>query len=150
MKPVPDAAAYEDALRRSVHAALATYPPRAATVTEGRNERDSTVWGMEVEPANPSAASVYVTFAGGDEVVVGFGKTHAYFWNDDPPALAEYVGSVLAAVFAGNFEEAGLGNVFARVRLHDGTTARVGAMHLPLPWRLRRKRRYAPFASHRS
>ena len=42
------------------------------------------MWGMEVEPADPAAASVYVTSTGGDEVVVGFGQTHVYIWDDDP------------------------------------------------------------------
>lgn len=149
MKPVPDAAVYEDALRLAVLAALAKHPTEAASITEGRNERDSTVWGMEVEPSNPEAASVYVTFAGGDEVTVGFGQTHAYIWDDDPAALAAYVGGILAAVFAGDFEEAGFGDAFARVHLGDGTTVRVGNMHLPLPWRFRRTRRYAPLSAQR-
>jgi hypothetical protein len=145
-KPVPDAARYEDALRRAVLAALAKHPTEAATFSEGRNERDSAVWGMEVEPADTAAASVYVTFTGGDEVVVGFGQTHAYVWDDDPAALAEYVGAVLDAVFAGDFEEAGSGDALARVHLHDGTTVRLGNMQLPLPWRVRRRRRYAPLS----
>ncbi len=93
MKPVADAALYEDALRRAVLQALANHPAETASVTEGRNERDSTVWGMEVEPEDSSAASVYVSFAGGDEVVVGFGQTHTYLWDDDPAALTEYVGA---------------------------------------------------------
>ena len=146
MKPVPDAALYEDALRRAVLAALANHPAEAATVTEGRNERESAMWGMEIETADPAAASVYVTFTGGDEVVVGFGQTHAYIWDDDPTALAEYLRAVLDAVFAGDFEEAGSGDAFARVHLHDGTTVRLGNMHLPLPWRVRRTRRYAPLS----
>jgi hypothetical protein len=141
VKSVPDAAVYEDALRRAVLAALAAHPAEAASVTEGRNERDSTVWGMEIKPSNPDAASVYVAFPGGDEVTLGFGQTHAYIWDDDPAGLAAYVGGILAAVFAGDFEEAGFGDAFARVHLADGTTVRVGNMHLPLPWRLRRSRR---------
>lgn len=147
MKPVPGAAVYEGALREAVLSALAVHPAEAASVTEGRNTRDSAVWGMEIEPADPAAASVYVTFAGGDEVTVGFGQTHTYVWDDDPAALAAYVGSILTAVFGGRFEEAGMGDAFARVHLPDGTTERVGNMHLPLPWRLRRKRRYAPLSA---
>lgn len=146
MKPLSDAAAYEDALRRAVTSALAKYPAKAASVTERRNDGDEAVWGMEVRPAEPAAASVYVTFAGGDEVVVGFGQTHAYIWDDDPVALGVYVGSILASVFEGDFEEGGFGDAFAKVYLADGTTVRLGRMHLPLPWRLRRKRRYAPMS----
>lgn len=148
MESIPAAAVYEAALRTAVLAALADHPAGAAAVTEGRNERDSTVWGLQVEPANPAAASVYVTFAGGDEVTVGFGQTHAYVWDNDPAALAGYVGSILAAVFAGDVEEAGFGDAFARVHLRDGTTIRLGNMHLPLPWRVRRKRRYAPLSGN--
>lgn len=143
MKPLAAAGEYEDALRRAVLTALADYPVDAASVTEER----STVWGMEVQPNNRSAASAYVTFTGGDEVVVGFGQTHAYIWDDEPAGLGDYTGAILAAVFAGDFEEAGVGEAFARVRLRDGTTVRVGKMHLPLPWRLRRRRRYAPLAA---
>ena len=95
---------------------------------------------------DPAAASVYVTLTGGDEVVVGIGQTHAYIWDDDPTALAEYLRVLLDAVFAGDFEEAGLGDAFARVHLRDGTTVRLGNMHLPLPWRVRRTRRYAPLS----
>ena len=146
MKSIPEAGTYEAALRTAVLAALAQHPADAAAVTEGRNEQDSTVWGMEVEPVNPAAASVYVTFAGGDEVTVGFGQTHAYIWDDDPAALAAHVGNILTAVFAGDFEEAGFGDAFARMHLRDGTTLRLGKMHLPLPWRWRRKRRYAPLS----
>lgn len=146
---MPEAEVYEAALRGAVLTALAQHPAEAASVTEGRNKRDSTVWGMEVEPANPDAASVYVTFTGGDEVTVGFGQTHAYIWDDDPAALAAYIGSILASVFAGDFEEAGFGDAFARVRLGDGTIVRLGNMHLPLPWRLRRTRRYAPLSKKR-
>ena len=149
VKSIPEAGAYEVALRTAVLAALAQHPADAASVTEGRNERDSAVWGMEVEPTNPAAASVYVSFAGGDEVTVGFGRTHAYIWDDDPAALAAYIGNILTAVFAGDFEEAGLGDAFARVHVRDGTTARLGNMHLPLPWRLRRQRRYAPLSESR-
>ena len=149
MKPIPDATVYEAALRSAVLAALAKHPADSASVTDGRNERDSTVWGMEVEPADPSAAAVYVTFAGGDEVTLGFGQTHTYLWDKDPAALAAYVGGILDAVFAGDFEEAGFGDGFARVQLRDGTIARVGKMHLPLPWRFRRRRRYAPLSAQR-
>lgn len=149
MKSIPEAGAYEAALRTAVLAALAQHSSDAATVTEGRNERDSAVWGMEVEPANPAAASVYVSFAGGDEVTVGFGQTHAYVWDDDPVALAAYVEIILTAVFAGDFEEAGVGDAFARVHMGNGRTVHLGIMHLPLPWRLRRKRRYAPLSEGR-
>ena len=149
MKPIPDAAVYEATLRSALLAALAKHPTGAALVTEGRNEPNHTVWGMEVEPADPAAASVYVTFVGGDEVTIGFGKTHGYLWDNDPAALAEYVGRILDAVFAGDFEEAGWGDAFARVRLRDGTLLRIGNAHLPLPWRFRRRRQYAPLSAQR-
>ncbi len=45
--------------------ALAQHPAEVAVVTEGRNEGDSTLWGMEVQPARPGATAVHVSYAGG-------------------------------------------------------------------------------------
>lgn len=134
-------------MREAVAAALAQYPSDAAAVTEGRNDADASVWGIEVLPARAGAAAAYITFAGGDEVVVGFGKTHAYLWDDDPSRLADEVRLLLTAVFRGDFEEVGDGDGFARVYLPNGEVMRLGAMHLPLPWRIRRRRQYQPLSS---
>lgn len=140
----PDRAAYEQAIRDALRGALSDYPTDAVTVTEARSGSDADVWGVEVEPRNPAAASVYVSYWGGDEVVLGFGETHTYLWDDSPDALLAEVRDILRAVFAGRVLEAGpTGDSTARLMTPQGRRLTVGAMTLPLPWRWRRARRYA-------
>ena len=140
---MPDPEAYQDAVRAAVHAALRPYGPDAAVVEE---EQVAARWTIDVAPRRPDAARAGVAYWGGDEVTLEFGETHVYLWDDDPDALGREIGHLLAAVFAGDFEEAGRpGDSFARLRLPDGRTCSVGAMSLPLPWRLRRVRTYLPY-----
>lgn len=141
--PLPDRAVYEAAIRDAVRA----YPDDCVEVSEGRNEADSDVWGMEVQPTNPTAAPVYVSYWGTDEVDLGFGETHLYVWDADPAALAEEIQEVLGAVFAGEVEESGVpGDSTARIVTPSGRRLTVGSVSLPIPWRWRRVRRYAPLA----
>lgn len=142
------AAAYQDALRRAVVAALARHPADSASVEEGRNDRYPEIWGIEIKAMRPGAASAYITLVGDDEVVIGFGETHAYLWHADPNALAEEVRQVLTAVFSGHLEESGMRSASrARVILANGDVWRGGSLGLPLPWRLRRRRRYLPLSN---
>lgn len=142
-----DFEAYRVALRTAVHEALDGHPEDAATVNEGV-DADAGIWGIEITPAASGAATGHIAYGGGDEVAVRFGETHVYMWNDDPRSLADEVRDLLAAVFAGQFVEAGKrGDSFARVATPDGTTTHVGAMHLPLPWRMRRRRTYKPYSA---
>ena len=144
---LPDRAVYEAAIRDAVRAALRAYPDDCVEVSEGRNEADSDVWGMEVQPTNPAAAPVYVSYWGTDEVDLGLGETHLYVWDADPAALAEEIQEVLGAVFAGAVEESGVpGDSTARILTPSGRRLTVGSVSLPIPWRWRRVRRYAPLA----
>ena len=53
---------------------------------------------------------------------------------------------LFAAVFAGRFIEAGRhGDAFAKLSTTQGEIS-VGAIHLPIPWRLRRTRTYTPYS----
>lgn len=85
----------------------------------------------------------------GDELIVHFGGTRLEIWSNTrqaPPV--DQLKRFLAAIFAGDFVEAGSRkNGFARIRLDDGSVATVGEMHLPVPWRLRRTRRYDPYGT---
>jgi hypothetical protein len=90
--------------------------------------------GLTIHPARPGAATASVTFVGGDEVVLGFGETYAYMWDEDPDSLAEEVRQVLTAVFAGHFQEVGMRNdARVRVLLDDGRVWRGGSIGLPVP-----------------
>ncbi len=50
------------------------------------------------------------------------------------------------AVFAGAIEESGWHGGFARIRTKDGLVL-AGAVHLPVPWRLRKVGRYESYAA---
>ena len=135
---------YHAALRDAVRRALAPHGPNVARLQELRGGPIS--WSLDVTPTRSGAAKSYVTHIGGDEIVLGFGRTHVYMWDDDPQELARQVEVLLTAVFAGRFLEAGpRKDAFARVDTEDGPRT-VGRMSLPLPWRLRRTRRYAAYA----
>lgn len=128
-------------------AALAGHPAESARVEEGRNDPHADIWSLTVHPKRAGAATASVTFVGGDEVVLGFGETHAYMWDDNPESLAEEVRQVLTAIFAGRFQEAGMRNDGrVKVLLDDGRVWRGGSMGLPVPWKLRRVRRYLPLS----
>lgn len=139
--------AHRAALRRAVRWALSAHSEESATVEEGVNANDPHMWGLHVTPRAPGAAAVYIAYGGGDEVTLGFGETHVYIWDDDPEALADEVQEILEAVFAGRFIEAGpKGDSMAKLATSSGQV-RVGFIRLPVPWRLRRTRTYAPYST---
>jgi hypothetical protein len=142
-----DPEAYRAAVRRAFVRALALHGgEEVADVDEGVDPGNG-VWGIDVTPKKLGAAPVYVAHPGGDEVTLGFGETHVYLWDDHLTALADEVERILVGVCAGRFAEAGrLGDSFARVNDEDGETIRLGAMSLPIPWTLRRRRRYEPYS----
>jgi hypothetical protein len=140
------ASSYRDALRAAVLAALEGHPAGSAVVAEVRTDGYPDIWGIDITPTREGAARASVTLAG-DEVILAFGETHAYLWDDNPNELADEVRQVLAAVFAGHFEEAGKrGDSRARVTLEDGGTWRGGSIGLPAPWNVRSVRRYLPLS----
>lgn len=138
---------HRQALRRAVAAVLAVFPSGSATTEAGSHPEHPYMWHLEITPAAPGAAAAYVAYGGGDEVTLGFGETHVYLWDADPDQLADDVRTILEAVFAGRFVEAGrVGDAFAKVSTRHGDRV-LGAAHLPVPWRLRRTRTYAPYSS---
>lgn len=84
-----------------------------------------------------------------DPVSVMIGRT---WFEVFPLRSSEDVGhlrSIAEAVFAGDVEEAGaLGPPFARIGSGQATI-HVGHAHLPLPWKARRRHRYAPYGTAR-
>lgn len=134
----------ERALLTAVRAALLPYAAEGARVQTSRID-DDRVFQVSITPTNSQAAAVNVTIARSDELVLTFGQTHVYLHTDDGE-LDEGLADMLDAIFAGRFDEAGQpGDGFARLRFRDGRMAAVGSVHLPLPWRLRRHRRYAAY-----
>jgi hypothetical protein len=88
---------------------------------------------VEVHPRKPTAAA-FTAAVDGDVVTITAGKTWFEVFSIKTVDDLGYIGQIAAAVFAGNMEEAGLFNRFARIRLADGRTVSVGVVHLPLPW----------------
>jgi hypothetical protein len=136
---------YYDALQSAVREALAPHGPGAASLRE--EVGGSISWSLDITPVRPGAARAYLTHIGGDEIVLGFGGTHVYMWDDDPQDLARQVELLLTAVFHGRFVEGGpRKDAFAKVETSGGPMS-VGRISLPLPWRFRRKRRYASYSA---
>jgi hypothetical protein len=80
-----------------------------------------------VHPTRPGAAQASVVCVDPGEIILGFGGTHVYMWDDDPHELARQVEELLTAVFAGRFIEAGpRKDAFARVNTADGAPGRLG------------------------
>ena len=106
------------------------------------------LWTIDLTPKRTGAAAVSIAHLGhADEVTLAFGRTHTYLWDDDAQALGEEILGILYGVLAGRFVEAGrLDDSFAKVDDMDGDTVRLGAVHLPIPWRFRRCRTYEPYS----
>ena len=106
---------------------------------------------LEVRPTAEGAAPASIAYLGGaDEVVVGFGRTHVYMWDDDHHLLAWEVRDLLEAVFTAKFVEAGADqDGYSKVSTRSGMKG-VGKMHLPWPWRFRRTRTYSPYGPPRA
>ena len=136
---------YYDALQSAVRAALAPHGPGAASLREEFG--GSISWSLEITPTRPGAAHAYLTHIGGDEIVLGFGGTHVYMWDDDPQELARQVELLLTAVLEGRFVEGGpRKDAVAKVDTTAGPMS-VGRISLPLPWRFRRKRRFTSYSA---
>ena len=103
------------------------------------------MWFVEVRPANTRAARIDIAFDGDDLINITVGET----WFEMFPfadGTLDGIRTIVAAVAAGGFEEV-RGSLFGegRGRLYTETgTWRVGALGLPLPWRLPPRRRYEP------
>jgi len=128
------------ALLRLIEEALAEIGDDIASVEHTWGEAAG-LWFVEVTPRRPGAAH-FTAAVDGDAVTITAGKT----WFEVFPIKAvddmAYIRQIASAVFHGDMEEAGLGECFARIRLADGRVASVGRVHMPLPWKLRRRRRY--------
>jgi hypothetical protein len=145
--PDPEPGDFEREVESVVRAALAPFGEGAAEV-EFEWSAGFGGWFIEVTPRREGAASVSVGCDWNHEVLLSFGHTRLELWNTKRgPTPVEALSQYLPAIFSGDFEEAGFGDDrFARVNLPNGKTARVGALHPPLPWALRRRHRYAPYS----
>jgi hypothetical protein len=147
VEPTPEPALSDFGVRTlaAVRGCVACYGDDAATVEVEWSEPTGMHF-VDVRPRSSGAASVTVGIMG-DELWVRAGKTRFEIWRSERrPEPITVLEATLDAVFAGCLEEAGSGDDrFARISLSDGTVARFGAAHLPLPWSWRRRSRYAPY-----
>jgi hypothetical protein len=137
--PSPDDIAVLDLVQE----ALLPYPD-AAEVALRWGERAG-MWFTEVRPRNSRAASFDIAVEDDRTLNITVGRTSFEIFGDVQASLP-YLRDVVDAVFAGAVEESGWQDAFARIRTRDGLVG-VGAMHLPVPWRLRRVRRYEPYTA---
>ena len=103
------------------------------------------MWFTVVRPRNSRAASLDIAVEDDRTLNITVGRTWFEIFGDIQ-ALLPHLRDVVDAVFAGAVEESGWQNGFARIRTKNGLVG-VGAMHLPLAWRLRKVRRYESYAS---
>lgn len=130
---------------------LSGYGDEAATVTcEVEFSAPAGMYFTEVEPTRPGAASLSIAHdgsGGGDTLHLTFGHTSFELFPFQETDLG-YLRDLVQAVLAGRVEESGsVRDGHGRIYTNHGVV-RVGAMHLPLPWRLRKTRRYEPYGAH--
>jgi hypothetical protein len=127
---------------------LARYEPGVADVQlEWSN--GGRMWVTQVTPLVDGAAPFSIAAEDEDTLNCTFGHVWMEVFGrveDRLPLLRELV----VAVLSGNFEET-RSRTNARGRFHTASgTVSGGAMQLPLPWRLRRVRRYTPYGNLRT
>ena len=144
-RPVADAntpSSDDVAVLDLVREALLPYPDAAEVALEWGDRAG--MWFTQVRPRNSRAASLDIAVEDDRTLSITVGKTWFEVFGDVQASLPE-LRDIVDAVFAGAVEESGWQDGFARIRTKDGLV-HVGAMHLPVPWRLRRVRRYEPYA----
>ena len=134
--PSPDDIAVRDLVREALPYA------GAAEVALAWGDRAG-MWFTQVRPRNSRAASLDIAVEEGT-INITVGRTWFEVFGDVQKSLP-YLRELVDAVFAGAVEEAGRKeSAFARIQTKDALV-QVGAVHLPLPWRLRKVRRYEPY-----
>lgn len=101
------------------------------------------MWFTQVRPRNSRAASLDIAVEEG-ALNITVGRTWFEVFGDAQKSLP-YLRELVDAVFAGAVEESGReDSAFARIQTRNALV-RAGAVHLPLPWRLRKVRRYESY-----
>lgn len=135
---------WDRALYRLLSEVVAELPDGAASVTQTWSERAG-MWFVELHPARTDAAPISAAFDGDDLLTIALADTWFEMFPVSEAVLAE-LGRIVRAVLAGGMEQSGRGGrYFARIGDADGVVG-VGAMHAPLPWQLRRRRRFAAYS----
>lgn len=101
------------------------------------------MWFTEVKPFAEGAAKLSVAFQDESTLNLTVGNIWFEVFGNVEKRLS-YLRTIVAAVIAGRVEEAGPEmRAFRRIHTSEGVV-RVGAMHLPRPWR--RFRQYLPYS----
>jgi hypothetical protein len=134
---------WDEKLHRLLTDAVAELDDGAASVTQTWHE-PARMWFVEVHPTRTDAAPISAAFDGDDLLSITVADTWFEIFPISDAELASF-GTIVRAVLAGRVVQAGwAGRRFARIDGADGLV-RVGAVHAPLPWRLRRRRRFAAY-----
>jgi len=140
----PNAPSADDvAVLDLVRQALLAYPG-AAEVAMIWGDRAG-MWFTQVRPRNSRAASLDIAVDDDRTLNLTVGRTWFEVFGEVQASLP-YLRDLVDAVFAGAVEESGWHDGFARIKTRDALV-RVGALHLPVPWRLRKVRRYESYAT---
>jgi hypothetical protein len=129
-------------IARVLREELAVYGEGAARVIrEAEIHEGAGLCFTEVEPVRAGAAPLslaYDGYAGGDTLLFEFDHTSFEYFPFSGEADLNFLRQAIRAVLAGRIEESGFKwNAHGRIYADDGVV-RVGALSLPIPWRLRK------------
>lgn len=119
--------------------------PAASSSTSASWNPAGPGWTVRVTPRNPGAAKFGVTHDGDDLVSVVIERTWFEVFPVSDLSDLDYIGAILSAVAAGNFEQSGLGEGFGWLTLANGKSVAVGRLHLPWPRVLCPRRRFSAY-----
>jgi len=146
MEPTEPPSEWDLALFQAIRRVLQRHGPDAANLEHTWSDR-ARMWFVEATPVNDRAANFSAAFNGRDLVTVTAGKTSFEVPVEQLDEM-NYIADMADAVFSGHLEEVERGGM-ARLTTPDGHVMRVGYVHLPIPWRLRRRYTYPAYAPGR-
>lgn len=148
ISPAPPRDALVDAIEAVVRSELAKVGGHAVAAVEVVWSPRAAMWFVEAEPRRPGAAAVSIGMMG-DEFVVSLPNSYWEIWRSKKgPDPLDVLAKDIEAIFAGRVEEGGFGaDRPVRLMYADGRVRAVGSVHLPIPWRSRRRTNYVPYGT---
>lgn len=126
-----------------MEASLSAYEPSAATVGQFWDPA-SGLWCVDIRPARPDAAKVFITNAD-DELWLDIGQS-SFQLRLDRTGIPGQLSGLLEAVFAGCISEVGRPlRTEIRIELANGKILRRGHRSPRVPWTKSRHRQFVPY-----
>ncbi len=133
----------DEALFTGIERIVAGYPAGVALFETGF-DASAEAWIVTVRPTRLGPAAFSLSHDGDDIVRVLIDRTFFEVFSIKDPADLGHLWPVIHGVLDGNFEQAGIGEGFGRLRLPGNASASVGRLHFPWPWALRPFRQRFP------